>query len=247
MSSLRPANFPWLLLTVLMCTPAAADDRRAERHELVRQTIASPRDGRPAVDDRRVLRAMRRVKRHLFVPEPWRESAYEDRPLPIGHEQTISQPYIVAFMTELLELDADDSVLEIGTGSGYQTAVLAEIARDVCSVEIVPELAAQARTTLRELGYQNVKVRAGDGYAGWPDQAPFDKILVTAAPDHVPQPLVDQLRPGGRLVLPVGPDSWSGQELVVLTKTPEGEIERESVMAVRFVPFTGEGVRKNGN
>ena len=166
---------------------------------MVREQIAG-RD----VRDPRVLAALAHVPRHELVPDEMREYAYEDRPLPIGHGQTISQPYVVAYMTEQLRLRGDERVLEIGTGSGYQAAVLAELAREVYSIEIVEELGERARADLARLGYSNVHVRVGDGYRGWPEQAPFDAIIVTAAPGHVPQPLIDQLAVGGRLVLPVG-------------------------------------------
>jgi len=187
------------------------------------------------IHDERVLGAMRRIPRHRFVPEGHRALAYEDRPLPIGHSQTISQPFVVAFMTERLALAGSERVLEVGTGSGYQTAVLAELAREVWSIEIVPELASGARELLRALGYANVRVRAGDGYQGWPEAAPFDAILVAAAPDHVPRPLLDQLAPGGRMILPVGEDQ---QNLLLVRRTPEGFVQEE-VLPVRFVPMTG--------
>ncbi len=187
------------------------------------------------VSDERVLAAMRRVPRHAFVPDELVREAYDDRPLPIGHGQTISQPYIVGFMSSALELSGDERVLEIGTGSGYQAAVLAELAREVYTIEIVPELGRQAEQLLRELGYENVHVRIGDGYLGWPEVAPFDAILVTAAPDHVPQPLIDQLTIGGRMILPIGEER---QELVLLRRTESG-LEREQVLPVRFVPMTG--------
>jgi protein-L-isoaspartate(D-aspartate) O-methyltransferase len=176
------------------------------------------------------------------VPPSLAEEAYGDHPLPIGEGQTISQPYIVALMTELLNLRGGERVLEVGTGSGYQAAVLAEIAGEVYSVEILEPLARSAAATLAGLGYGGVRVRAGDGYLGWPEAAPFDAIVVTAAPDHIPQPLLDQLRVGGHLVIPVG---VSYQELVVCTKTAAG-VTRRSVIPVRFVPMTGEGVRRHG-
>ena len=187
------------------------------------------------VRDARVQAAMREVPRHELVPEEQRPYAYRDRPLPIGWNQTISQPYIVAAMTEALELDGDETVLEVGTGSGYQAAVLSKLARRVFSIEIVEPLAARARADLARLGYSNVTVRSGDGYGGWPEHAPFDAIIVTAAPDHVPEPLVEQLAVGGRMVLPVGRVI---QDLVRITRTPEG-IEREHLFGVRFVPMTG--------
>lgn len=185
------------------------------------------------ITDPAVLDAMRRVERHRFVPERDGELAYGDYPIDIGFGQTISQPYIVAFMTEALALTRDARVLEIGTGSAYQTAVLAEIAREVYSIEVVPEHAERAEALLGELGYGNVHVRLGDGYAGWPEAAPFDGVIVTAAPDHVPQPLVEQLRAGGRLVVPVGRHE---QDLLILTRTEDG-IREEGRLAVRFVPL----------
>jgi protein-L-isoaspartate(D-aspartate) O-methyltransferase len=192
------------------------------------------------VRDPRVLDALRAIPRHEFVPDEQRTHAYEDRPLPIGEGQTISQPYIVAVMTELLELDGSEKVLEIGTGSGYQAAVLAKLAREVWSIEIVPELARRAEADLRRLGYANVHVRDGDGYRGWPEQAPFDAIIVTAAPGHVPEPLVEQLALGGRMVLPVGDRS---QDLVLLVRGEEG-VRQERLLGVRFVPMTGEAERR---
>ena len=187
-----------------------------------------------------VLEAMRRVPRHRFVPRSVEDSAYDDRPLSIGHGQTISQPYVVAFMTDALQLDGYERVLEIGTGSGYQAAVLAEVAGEIYTIEIVTALAERAESTLRELGYTNVHVRAGDGYRGWPAHAPFDAIMVTAAPNHIPQPLIDQLAIGGRMILPVGDRS---QDLVLIVKTAEG-VTKRSVLPVRFVPMTGEAQRE---
>jgi protein-L-isoaspartate(D-aspartate) O-methyltransferase len=192
------------------------------------------------ITDPRVLAAMEEVPRHLFVPEANRRWAYVDGPLEIGYAQTISQPYIVAYMTQALEPRDTDKVLEIGTGSGYQAAVLAEIVGEVYTIEIVEPLAASATNLLRELGYDNVRVRAGDGYKGWPEAAPFDAIIVTCAPDHIPQPLVDQLAVGGKLVIPVG--SFS-QDMIIVTKTDKGVMERRTI-AVRFVPMTGEAQKK---
>lgn len=188
------------------------------------------------IDDADVLHAMRSVKRHLFVPEPIRLRAYDDRALPIGSGQTISQPYIVALMTQLLELTPEMQVLEIGTGSGYQAAVLAEIVDSVYTIEIVPELARSAARLLDSLGYDNIVVRAGDGFAGWPEKQPFDGIIVTAAPEEVPPPLIEQLAEGGKLVIPVGPRNWT--QYLTLIEKRDGEIRRERVMPVRFVPFT---------
>jgi len=181
---------------------------------------------------------MRTVPRHEFVPEAWRPFAYDDGPLPIGHKQTISQPYIVAVMTELAALPENGRVLEVGTGSGYGAAVLAHVTKDVYTIEILEPLANHARDTLKRLGYTNVQVRHGDGYRGWPEHAPFDAILVTAAPEKVPEPLKEQLKIGGRLVLPVGIRNQR-QELRVITRTRQG-FRDEFVFGVKFVPMTGE-------
>ena len=189
------------------------------------------------VRDPGVLAAMRKVPRHEFVPDQLRQAAYDDRPLPIGEDQTISQPYIVALMTEVLELSLGDKVLEIGTGSGYQAAVLAEIAGQVYTIEIVEVLGRRAEDTLKRLGYDQVKVRIGDGYLGWEEHAPYDAIIVTCAPDHIPQPLVDQLAEGGRMVIPVG--RQFSQELVLMEKVA-GETHQQSIIPVLFVPMTGE-------
>ncbi len=188
------------------------------------------------ISDEAVLSAMTAVPRHRFVPADLEASAYDDHPLPIGFGQTISQPYVVAFMTEAAALRPGARVLEIGTGSGYQAAVLAEIASHVYTIEIVPELAERSGALLAELGYDNVETRAGDGYRGWPEQAPFDAVVVTAAPDHVPPALVEQLAVGARLVIPVG--SFY-QDILIVTKTATGTTT-ESVLPVRFVPMTGE-------
>jgi len=187
------------------------------------------------IRDARVLRALRVVPRHRFVPPEVAPHAWEDRALRIGHFQTISQPYVVAFMTEAAGLRAEDRVLEVGTGSGYQAAVLAELVADLATVEIIPELAESAAAILKDCGYSRVRVRSGDGYHGWPQQAPFDAILVTAAPERVPPPLLEQLAPGGRLVLPVGGED---QTLVRYVRTDAGLV-REELMPVRFVPMTG--------
>jgi protein-L-isoaspartate(D-aspartate) O-methyltransferase len=188
------------------------------------------------IRDGRVLDAMRRVPRHEFVPEAQRDRAYVDSPLPIGQGQTISQPYIVAFMTQALEVEPEHRVLEIGTGSGYQAAVLGQLAKTVYSIEIVPSLADSARTTLQRLGYRNIQVRTGNGYLGWPEEAPFDRVMVTAAPDEVPPALVEQLKVSGRMAIPVG---TAAQELRILRRTPQGT-DTLATMAVRFVPMTGK-------
>jgi len=213
----------------------ATEPRAAERDGMVARQIAAR-----GVSDARVLEAVRQVERHLFVPEPLRSEAYADRALPIAQGQTISQPYIVALMSELAALKPTDRVLEVGTGSGYQAAVLAVLVREVYTIEIVEPLAAEAKERLRRLGYANVFVRAGDGYRGWPEKAPFDAILVTAAPPEIPAPLLQQLAPGGRLVAPVGRER---QELVVVERTEKGPVRR-TVIPVVFVPMTGEAQGK---
>ena len=200
------------------------------RERMVREQLQN-RD----VKDRAVLDAMRKVPRHRFVPANLVDAAYEDNPLPLMLGQTISQPYIVGYMTQALQLKGTERVLEIGTGSGYQAAVLAELVSEVFTIEILPELAAQARTTLDGLGYKNIRIRSGDGYLGWPENAPFDRIIVTAAPDHVPQPLVDQLKAGGKMIIPVG---RMEQDLVLIEKSEQG-VSRRSTIPVRFVPMTG--------
>ena len=195
------------------------------------------------IHDERVLSALTKVERHRFVPPESHSAAYGDHPLPIGRGQTISQPYIVALMTELLELKGMEKVLEVGTGSGYQAAVLAELAKELYTIEIVPSLAESARIRLLDLGYRNIRVKAGDGYQGWPEAAPFDGIMVTAAPDHLPEALLRQLKEGGRMVIPVG---TSFQELKKIVKR-QGKIEITDVRPVRFVPMTGEALRQKTN
>lgn len=193
------------------------------------------------ITDPNVLSAMGRVARERFVPTEWQDRAYQDHPLPIGHSQTISQPYVVALMTQLARPTPQGRALEVGVGSGYQAAILAELCREVYGIEILRPLADDARERLVGLGYKNVTVRCGDGYEGWPEHAPFDAILVTAAPDHVPQPLVDQLAPGGRLVIPVG---RGFQDLLLIEKRPDGTLEYRNVAPVQFVPMTGEAERR---
>lgn len=223
-----------MLLTAFACSSARdADD---DAFALAREAMVAQQIAARGIRDPATLAALRRVKRHLFVPEALRVQAYDDYPIPIGHGQTISQPYIVAFMTEAAGLKGGETVLEIGTGSGYQAAVLGEIAARVHTIEIVAPLAESSAALLKRLGYANVSVRAGDGYLGWPEAAPFDAILVTAAAPRIPEPLKRQLRDGGRLVLPVG-DDW--QELVVVTRRGE-RFEERRVLAVRFVPMTGK-------
>lgn len=206
----------------------------------MRQKMVETQIKARGVKDPRVLSALLKVERERFVPEEYTNSAYADQPLPIGEGQTISQPYIVALMTELLELTGNEKVLEIGTGSGYQAAILAELAKEVYTVEIVESLASTAKKRLSELGYQNIHVKAGDGYLGWPEAAPFDAIMITAAPDHIPKPLIEQLKEGGRMVAPVGTYS---QELKRIVKR-SGKIETTDIISVIFVPMTGEGVKQ---
>ena len=210
--------------------PSVAPGEEAARARMVRDQLVSR-----GIRDARVLAALGKVPRQEFVPKALQAEAYQDGPLPIGHGQTISQPYVVAFMTEALVLRPRDRVLEIGTGSGYQAAVLAGLVAEVFSIELLEPLARRAEADLRRLGYGNVKVRAGDGYGGWPEAAPFEAILVTCAPDEVPEALVDQLKVGGRMIVPVG-SQGAAQELILLRKTLEG-LERQAVLPVRFVPM----------
>lgn len=227
----------WLLVLAGCCVlreiRAGESDFTAARERMVRQQLAASDRG---ITNARVLAVMNLVPRHEFVPAPVRAQAYGDYPLPIGYDQTISQPFIVAFMTEKLEPMPSDKVLEIGTGSGYQAAVLSGMVSNVYTIEIVEPLARRAEADLKRLGYTNVQVRAGDGYKGWPEAAPFDAIIVTCAPDHVPQPLVDQLKEGGRMIIPVGPAGI--QELYLLRKRGD-KVEKHAVLPVRFVPMTG--------
>lgn len=207
---------------------------------MVTATISRPRDKRTAVTDEAVVAAMRAVPRHVFMPANVRHRAYADLPVPIGHGQTISQPYIVALMTEQLELSSESKVLEIGTGSGYQAAVLAHLTPHVYTVEIIKPLAERAARTLTEQGYASVQTRRADGYFGWAEHAPYDAVIVTCAAGHLPPPLWEQLKPGGRIVIPIG-GPHEVQRLVLLTKTPEGKRRSRTITAVRFVPLTREG------
>jgi protein-L-isoaspartate(D-aspartate) O-methyltransferase len=207
------------------------DGYRQHREKMVSRQIAAR-----GIRGDSLLAAMRKVPRHRFIPEGYRAWAYADQPVPIGFDQTISQPYIVAYMTEALDLAPGDKVLEIGTGSGYQAAILAELANEVCTIEIVPELGRRAETLLTKLGYENIRCRIGDGYAGWPDAAPFDAIIVTAAPPRIPDALVEQLAAGGRMVVPVGPVG-AVQHLVKIEKDTQGLVKESYLLPVRFVPM----------
>ena len=226
----------WFLLLLLgtSCKPAQTSAREfaVERERMVKEQVAMR-----GVTDERVLRAMRKVPREQFVPEQIRDQSYSDGPLPIGYDQTISQPFVVAFMTEKLRLRPTDRVLEIGTGSGYQAAILAELAAKVYTIEIVEPLGKKAAQTLQQLGYKNVLVKIGDGYQGWPEYAPFDAVIVTCAPNHVPQPLVEQIKEGGRIIIPVGP---TGDQTLYLLEKKNGRLEQRNVLPVSFVPMTGE-------
>jgi protein-L-isoaspartate(D-aspartate) O-methyltransferase len=210
---------------------SASDEFKKERREMVDRQIRAR-----GITNNSVLKAMEKVPRHKFVPAEYIKSAYRDSPLPIGLNQTISQPFIVAYMTEAAEISKNDKVLEIGTGSGYQAAVLGELAREVYTIEIIPELAERSQQILGELGYKNIFVKTGNGYLGLPEQAPFDAIIVTAAPPEIPQPLVEQLAVGGKMIIPVG---TANQEMVVIEKTKKGVTEKRT-MQVRFVPMTGK-------
>ena len=232
------------VLALVACIPVAlAEDYQVLRARLLTEITRDVMDtsayiGKDSLDER-VMRTIGSVGRHRFVPVELQSQAYENRPLPIGHGQTISQPYIVALMTDLLELEAGDVVLEIGTGSGYQAAILSRLVEKVYTVEIIPELAESAEKRLRRLGFDNVEVRNMDGYHGWEEHAPFDAIIVTAASSHIPPPLVQQLKPGGILIIPVGP-AFQVQQLSMVRKDSEGELTTRQILPVRFVPFTGK-------
>ena len=233
-----------ILVMVFLACPLPADESEysSERAALVAEVASwgrrDPPPGKSSLD-RDVLKALNEVGRHEFVPARQRSGAYGNYPLPIGHGQTISQPYIVALMTDLIEPEPDDVVLEVGTGSGYQAAVLAKLTRQVYSIEIIEPLAGRAAELLQRLGYANVETRLGDGYYGWEEHAPFDSIVVTAAASHVPPPLVQQLKPGGKMVIPVGP-RFTVQYLLLVEKTDDGEVVTRQITPVRFVPLTGD-------
>lgn len=229
--------FTLLLMVMTVNCHAQEEEFIKARETMVKTQIEARR-----IKDEKVLKVMRTVPRHKFVPLLYQKMAYSDRPLPIGYGQTISQPYIVALMTESLKLKGDERVLEIGTGSGYQAAILAELAKEVYTIEIIPGLTKRAEETLKRLGYENIKVRCGDGYLGWPEYAPFDAIIVTCAPDHIPQPLIDQLAEGGRMVIPIA-DTYP-QRLTLIQKK-KGKIVQEIITGCMFVPMTGEEIKKH--
>ncbi|MGD2055332.1 MAG: protein-L-isoaspartate(D-aspartate) O-methyltransferase [Gammaproteobacteria bacterium] len=244
-------NIRSAFLVIVLCLPAlpslaaakSADPYKAARLAMVQEIEADVRLTSLSLDkeslDPRVMKAMSSVPRDELVPESLREVAYENRPLPIGHGQTISQPYIVAVMTDLLKPEPGDRVLEIGTGSGYQAAILAELVARVYSIEIIKALGEEARRKLAELGYGNIEVRIGDGYYGWKEHAPYDAIVVTAAASHIPPPLIEQLKPGGRMIIPVG-SRFMVQQLVLVEKDAAGKVTTRQILPVRFVPLTGE-------
>ncbi len=229
-----------LSLIVFDGVPVCSQSKHSEEWTALREKMVREQIEARGVKNHRVLEAMRSVPRHLFIPAGERYLAYEDTPVPIGEGQTISQPYIVAYMTEALKLKPTDRVLEVGTGSGYQAAVLGELAAEVYSIEILPDLARRAASVLEELGYTNVHVKIGDGYLGWPGKAPFDAIILTAAPPEIPLPLLQQLAEGGRLIAPVGVDF---QQLVLIRKK-NGVLEKRNLLPVRFVPMTGRAQQR---
>jgi len=232
----------YLLLIVSLAASAEEASYAAARADMVEELLLYAQfadDQEEARISNAVMTSMSTVKRHELVPQSERRFAYENRPLPIGYGQTISQPYIVALMTELVEPDANDVVLEVGTGSGYQAAILAELVDHVYSIEIIEALATRAKSDIARLGYRNITTRLGDGYYGWEEYGPFDAIVVTAAASHVPPPLIEQLKPGGRMVIPVG-GRFMTQTLLLLEKTEKGEVITRQFGAVRFVPLTGE-------
>ena len=227
-----------LLTAVFFMAGPAQGAEESDRYIQARERMVRSQIAARGVKDSRVLAAMRSVPRHMFVPDRYHDQSYEDYPLPIGLGQTISQPYIVAFMTELLKLGPDDRVFELGTGSGYQAAVASRVAGAVYTMEIYQLLADAATQRLTSLGYSNVHVRGGDGYFGWKEEAPFDAIIVTAAADHIPPPLINQLKPGGRLIIPLG-NPFTVQQLVLVTRDSEGQVTERPIIPVRFVPLLG--------
>lgn len=235
----KPQGLKCVLLAVCLWAavmPGWAEDARSERQAEREALVEEVRD--EGIDDPAVIEALRQVPRHRFVPDKLRDQAYINEPLPIGYGQTISQPVIVALMTQLALVAPEHKVLEVGTGSGYQAAILAQLSDQVYTIEIIAPLALQARARLASLGYERIRTRQGDGYYGWREQAPFDRILVTAAAAHIPPPLLSQLKPGGRMVIPVGP-RWGAQTLMLVTKDEAAEVATESLLPVLFVPLTG--------
>lgn len=232
----------WIQLIILLANVNAAGQSTKDDtlfYQLLRRAMIKDQIVDRGVSDERVIKAMNDVPRHLFVKESLRDLAYADGPLPIGYSQTISQPYIVAYMTEILQPDAHHTVLEVGTGSGYQAAILSKLVHHVYSIEIIPGLGEEATERLDKLGYDNVTVRIGDGYNGWEEHAPFDRIIVTAAPEQIPEKLVEQLKPGGRMVLPVG-EPFFGQDMLVVKKDRTGQVTTQETIPVRFVPMIHE-------
>jgi len=243
-SKARGAVFSALMALLLsslgLASEPARDEKQEELQKQTRLRMVETQIRRRGVKNKTVLAAMRNVPRHEFVPQKLRALSYEDRPLPIGHGQTISQPYIVAYMSELLTPKKEHKVLEVGTGSGYQAAVLGEIVSKVYTIEVIEELGKSAKARLANLEYKNIEVKIADGYHGWKEHAPFDSIIVTCAADHVPPPLVQQLKPGGKMCIPVGPVFYE-QQLVLVTKRKDGSVRSKSVLPVRFVPFVRPG------
>ena len=235
-----------LLVGIILANQDEEKEKEEEHYKIQRNLMVENQidwrtvwDSRKGVKDKRVLSAMRTVPRHKFVPESLRKYAYYDQPLPIGYDQTISQPYIVAFMTEILEPKKEHIALEVGTGSAYQAAILSGLVKEVYTIEIIPELEKQAKERLKRLGYKNVKVKNADGYYGWKEHSPFDIIVVTAAADHIPPPLVKQLKPGGKMCIPVG-GAFRTQNLILVEKKKDGKITTKNIMWVNFVPLTGK-------
>lgn len=241
MNHLKSCLF-FCVVSFSMVSIAADDPFAAKRAAMIKEIAGDVRAGYGNLEkealDERVIDALGRVPRHEFVPRNMRDAAYENRPLPIGHGQTISQPYIVAIMTNLLQVGKSDRVLEIGTGSGYQIAVLAALVKKAYSIEIIEPLGKQAKQRLERLGYENIELKIGDGYYGWPEEAPFDAIMVTAAASHIPPPLIKQLKPGGRMLIPVG-SRFMVQELLLVQKSANGEVSTRQLLPVAFVPLTG--------
>jgi protein-L-isoaspartate(D-aspartate) O-methyltransferase len=225
------------LILAFLFSSTAVGAETGEAYRQARLTMVKEQIADRGISDRRVLKAMESVPRHAFVPAAYRDQAYADHPLPIGYGQTISQPYIVAYMCEVAGIRPSDRILEVGTGSGYHASVISRLASKIYTIEIIPELARRAEETIRQLGYENIVLRQGDGYFGWKDEAPFDVIIVTAAADHIPPPLLRQLKDGGRMIIPLGHPFFT-QKLVLVEKK-NGEIRSRDLIPVRFVPLTG--------